>query len=82
MELVSKDFTREQASAYIYENARRQTDDLEAIGRIAKKPIEYAGVEPGKMRSPLKNSEQLSFIECGAKGGRFSAIIPRFVSIT
>ena len=79
MELVSKDFTRDQAAAYIYEKARRQTDDLEAAGRIAKDPIAYAGVEPGELRSPLKDIEQLSFIECGAKGGRFSAIIPRWV---
>mgnify|MGYP000226998063 FL=1 len=79
MELVKREFTREQASEYIYENARRQTDLLEEVGRIAKKPIEYAKVEPGTMRSPLKSREQLTFIECGASGGRFSAVIPRWV---
>mgnify|MGYP007014108284 FL=1 len=79
MDLVAKDFSREQATEYIYENARRQTDLLEDVGRIAKNPIAYASVEPGKLRSPLRDRGQLSFIECGAKGGRFSAIIPRWV---
>lgn len=79
MALVAKDFTRDEAVDYIYEHARRQTDLLTEIGRIAKKPIEYTGVEPGKLRTPLKNREQLSFIECGSSGGRFSAVIPRWV---
>ena len=78
MELVKPDFTREQARQYIYENARRQTDDLLKVGRIAVPPLEFAEVEFGAMRTPLKFIEQLTFIECGAVGGRFSAVIPRW----
>ena len=82
MALVGQDFTREQAVDYIYKNARRQTDELAKVGRIAKEPIAFAEVEPGALRSPLKNREQLTFIECGADGGRFSAVIPRWVGST
>lgn len=82
MALVSRDFTREEAVEYIYENARRQTDDLAGVGRITKEPRDFAGVEPGKLRSPLRERDQLSFIECGAPGGRFSAVIPRWVGST
>ena len=79
MALVKEQFTREQAAQYIYDNARRQTDDLIKAGRIAKEPIAFAEVENGSMRSPLKSLQQLSFIECGGDGGRFSAVIPRWV---
>ncbi len=82
MALVARDFTREQAVEYIYENARRQTDDLAAVGRITKEPRDFAGVEPGELRSPLRERNQLTFIECGATGGRFSAVIPRWVGST
>ena len=82
MALVAKDFSRAQASNYIYENARRQTDLLAQVGRIASPPIEFAEVKPGELRSPLKNREQITFIECGAEGGRFSAVIPRWVGST
>lgn len=79
MELVRREFTREQARQYLYEHARRPTDELARVGRIANPPLDYAEVEPGTMRSPLKFIEQLSFIECGAAGGRFSVVIPRWV---
>lgn len=79
MALVAKDFTREQAVDYLYEHARRQTDDLAAVGRIAEQVHPFAEVEFGALRSPLKNREQLSLVECGAAGGRFSAVIPRWV---
>ena len=35
MALVAKDFNRDQAREYIFENARRQTDLLAEVGRIA-----------------------------------------------
>ncbi len=79
MELVKREFSRDAARQYIYENARRQTDELVAVGRIAIPPLEFAEVEFAAMRTPLKSSEQLSFVECGAPGGRFSAVIPRWV---
>ena len=79
MELVCREFSRDQARQFIYENARRSTDELLRVGRIAETPIPYAEVEWGTQRSPLKNLQQLSFIECGATGGRFSVVIPRWV---
>lgn len=82
MALVARDFTRDEALEYLYENARRQTDDLAQVGRIAASPRDFAGVEPGTLRSPLRNREQLTFVECGASGGRFSAVIPRWVGST
>ncbi|MEZ5554228.1 hypothetical protein [Haliea sp.] len=82
MALVARDFSRAQAVEYIYAQARRQTDDLEKVGRIAKAPIAFAEVVPGELRSPLKNPQQLTFVECGGTGGRFSAVIPRWVGST
>lgn len=79
MELVRREFTRDQAREYLCEHARRPTDDLLRVGRIASSPSAYADVEWGSQRSPLKNPKQLLFIECGAPGGRFSAVIPRWV---
>ena len=79
MELVSREFTRDQARDYLWEHARRPTDDLLRVGRIASSPSAYAEVVWGSRRSPLKNPKQLLFIECGAPGGRFSAVIPRWV---
>jgi hypothetical protein len=79
MDLIHREFNRDQARAYIHEKARRSTDELIRVGRIAQPPLPYAEVEPGQPRSPLKNLEQLQFIECGAAGGRFSAVIPRWV---
>lgn len=78
MELICRDFTRDQARQYLYDHARRQTDELVKVGRIAVPPLDYAEVEFGAMRTPLKFIEQLSFVECGAAGGRFSAVIPRW----
>ena len=82
MALVGRDFGRRQARDYIYEHARRPTDALRKVGRIPPDPIAYAKVEPGADRSPLARPEQLTFIECGAPGGRFSAVIPRWVGST
>lgn len=82
MALIGRDFSCDEAVDYLYENARRSTDELAEAGRIAKDPIDYAEVEWGSMRSPLKNREQLTFIECGAEGGRFTAVIPRWVGST
>jgi hypothetical protein len=79
MELVGRQFGRDQARQYIGEHALRATDDLRSVGRIPEAPIAYAGVEWGTQRSPLRDPQQLSFIECGAPGGRFSAVVPRWV---
>lgn len=82
MALVAPEFTREEASAYLYREARRQTDDLKRVGRIPREPLVKAQVEWGKLRSPMKEESQLTFIECGAPGGRFSAVIPHWAGST
>lgn len=79
MELVAKDFTREQARQFVYDHAKRPTDDLARIGRIARDPPAIWQVNPGEMRSPMYSINQLRFIETGKEGGKFSAILPRWV---
>ncbi len=79
MALVARDFSREAARDYLYERARRPTDELIRLGRLPPDPAPEKRVEPGTMRSPLGSPAQLSFIECGKEGGKFSAVIPRWV---
>lgn len=79
MEMVARDYTREQAHRFIYEKAVQPTDELKRLGRIPREPTPKTKVEFGKMRSPMDNPGQLHLIECGAPGGRFSAVIPRWV---
>ena len=74
-------FSREQARRYLFENekARRSTDELKRLGRMPTYPRPESKVEYGTMRSPFDNEKQILFIECGADGGRFSAVIPGWV---
>jgi hypothetical protein len=78
MALISKEFSREQARRFVYEHAQRPTDELKRVGRIPRTPLEGQKVEFGKPRSPMSAETQLTFIECGGAGGRFSAVIPRW----
>ena len=39
-------------------------------------PREKSKVVEGTMRSPFDHEEQIHFLESGAEGGRFSAVIP------
>jgi hypothetical protein len=78
-ELVAKDFTREQARRFLFDKARRSTDELKRLGRMPVTPREKSKVEYGTMRSPFDHEEQIHFLESGAEGGKFSAIIPGWV---
>jgi len=78
MRLVTQEFTRETAAEFIYEHSCRPTDWLKEVGRIPREPRRSSKVEFGSMRSAYDNVRQLSFIECGADGGMFSAVIPRW----
>jgi len=80
MEMIARDYTREQANRFIYEKAVQPTDELKRVGRIPREPIPKTKVEYGTMRSPMDNPGQLHIIECGAPGGRFCAVIPRWVA--
>jgi hypothetical protein len=79
MALVGQKYTREQVRKYLYERAVLPTDELKRLGRIPRYPREESKVEFGKPRSPFHGEHQLVFIECGAPGGKFSAVIPGWV---
>lgn len=79
MDLVARQFTRDQARAFLFERARRSTDDLIRLGRIPREPRPESSVERGTMRSPVASESQFDFLESGNPGGKFSAVIPRWV---
>lgn len=76
-ELVTRDFpNRGDAQAYLVSRAVRSTDDLVRIGRIPAQPREDLEVETGTARAPVRRPDRIHFIETGAPGGKFSAVIP------
>ncbi len=79
MQLVGAAYTREQARRRLFERAVLSTDLLARLGRIPRHPREESRVEFGKPRSPFEREEQIVFVECGAAGGKFSAVIPGWV---
>ena len=79
MELVGASHTREAVRRYLYEHAVRPTDELKRLGRVPRNPRPESKIEFGRPRSPFDHEEQICFIECGAPGGKFSAVIPGWV---
>jgi hypothetical protein len=79
-ELVARDFSREAARRFLYERAVRATDELIRIGRLPREPMASAQVVPGAPRSPVADEADLTFIESGKDGGKFSAVIPGWVA--
>ncbi len=79
MDQISASFSRDEARRYLFEKAVRPTDELARMGRIARHPRPQSKVEFGAPRSPFDREEQIMFIECGARGGKFSAVIPGWV---
>jgi hypothetical protein len=77
--IIKGGFTREQARHYLFEKAKRSTDELKRLGRMPADPRAKSKVVYGTMRSPFDSESQIYFIECGADGGRFSAVIPGWV---
>jgi hypothetical protein len=80
MSLVSAEFSRAEARDYLYRHAVRETDELVRIGRIPQHPSRPEGVEPGKPRSPVSAPELITFVESGGESGKFSAVVPCWVS--
>jgi hypothetical protein len=78
-ETVARTFGRNEARHYLFERTRRSTDELRRIGRIPEVPREKSKVVAGTMRSPFDSESQIHFLESGAEGGRFSAVIPGWV---
>jgi len=81
MDLVSSQYTREEARQFLFDQARMSTEELAVMGRIPKNPVPESNVEWGTMRSPLGSIDRLTFIETGIDGGRFSAVIPFWAGI-
>lgn len=79
MDVIGPKYTRDQVRDYLLEKAVRPTDWLKSIGRLPNDPQPRNKVVPGTPRSPFDNPDQLRFIECGARGGKFSAVIPGWV---
>lgn len=80
LELVARDYTREQARHFLHERARRATDELLRLGRLPPEPMPNAQVERGTLRSPVADEHAITFIESGKAGGKFSAVIPGWVA--
>ena len=78
-DLVTRDFSRDEARAYLYDKVARPTDELIRLGRIPEEPRWDTGVERGTLRRLFKSPERIQFIESGAPGGKFSAVIPQWV---
>ncbi|MGX1702013.1 hypothetical protein [Microbacterium sp. NPDC055357] len=74
--LVTRDFSRAEAQAYLAEHAVQPTDELIRVGRIPAAPRSDLAVVRGELRPPVRTSSKFHFIESGAPGGKFSAVIP------
>jgi hypothetical protein len=79
MDMIGPAYTREQARQFVYDHAVKPTDELARLGRIPREPRRGSKVVPGTDRSPVDSPEDLHFIESGGSGGKFSAVIPRWV---
>ena len=81
MDLIAKDFSRDEARHHLYEHARRPTADLLRVGRIHSRHAdrERDDVVLDEGRSVVRAEDRISFIEAGAPGGKFSAVIPGWV---
>ncbi|BCB83774.1 hypothetical protein [Phytohabitans suffuscus] len=75
-ELVTSDFSRDDARAFLMEKAVRATDELVRLGRIPEVPRADLDVVAGTMRVPVRDPGRIHFIETGAPGGKFSAVVP------
>ncbi|MHB1845576.1 MAG: hypothetical protein ACYCWW_12170 [Deltaproteobacteria bacterium] len=79
LDLVTPRHSRDDARAWIFGRATRSTDELLRVGRLPQTPDPDKNVRLGAQRSPMSNSHQLFFLESGARGGKFSAVIPLWV---
>jgi hypothetical protein len=82
MDIIAKDFTRDEARHNLYENGRRPTTELlYRVGRIHKQYMDrqQQDIVMDEMRSVVRAEERISLVEAGAPGGKFSAVIPGWV---
>jgi hypothetical protein len=81
MELIAPAFTRDEARRYLYQNARRPTAELMRVGRIHKQfeDRRFDDVAIDEDRAIVRAEDRIHFIEAGAPGGKFSAVIPGWV---
>jgi len=81
MELIAAEFSRDEARHYLYEHARRPTRELFRVGRIHKQYADrqHHDIVMDEDRSVVRAENRISFVEAGAPGGKFSAVIPGWV---
>jgi hypothetical protein len=79
MALIAKDFSRDAARRFLFEHSVRSTDELVRLGRLPRESRPEFRVELGAPRGPVGLEEQLTFVESGCSGGKFSAVIPGWV---
>jgi hypothetical protein len=74
--LVTAEFTRADAQQFLHSRAVRPTEELIRMGRV---PVDFRAeldVQRGAQRTLNRRPERFHFIETGAPGGKFSAVIP------
>lgn len=81
MDLIASGYTRDQARHYLYEHARRPTRELMRVGRIHQQFADrtHNDVDLDEARAIVRAEDRIHFIEAGAPGGKFSAVIPGWV---
>jgi hypothetical protein len=81
VDLIAQEFTRDEARRYLYEHARRPTTELLRVGRIHRSYVDRPqhDIVLDEDRSVVRAENRISFIEAGAPGGKFSAVIPGWV---
>jgi hypothetical protein len=81
MDLIAPEFSRDEARHYLYVNGRRPTRELSRVGRIHRQHADrqFDDVVMDEDRSVVRGEERISFVEAGAPGGKFSAVIPGWV---
>jgi hypothetical protein len=81
MDLISAAFSRDEARHYLYEHAVRPTAELMRVGRVHREfaDRQFNDVVLDAPRSVVRAEERIHFVEAGAPGGKFSAVIPGWV---
>lgn len=80
LDLIAARFDRTAARDFIYERARMPTRELARLGRIPRQIDPARCVDLDGSRSPVARANQLLFAQAGGSAGKFSAVIPGWVT--
>lgn len=80
LNLIARDFSPDAARAFLFERARLPTRELQRLGRIPRQIDPAREVDLAGTRAPVARAEQLMFLHAGGVAGKFSAIIPGWVT--